>query len=189
MAHRAVNEASIVVSLRLCSHGCAPQAEFLWRNGKPIEPLRLGCSANIGQDQQSPDAVGDRYRDIDPVGRVHRTAKLQLIGLACYGRDAEDNVRGRNLDSGNLIDWIRRRVEGNSQFEHGIEVVRSPIRGRPVEIPIAALHQPGVWTAPIARILARVREFGDMATAPKGRNECKDCKLLNGLIEAVADEK
>ena len=156
---------------------------------EPIEPLRLGCSAEVGHRQQGPDAVGHRYRDINPVGGGHRTAKLQLISLVGYGRDREDDIGFRHLDSGNLIDWIRGRVEGNSQFEHSAIVIRPALLGRPVEIPIAALHQPGVWTAPIARILARVREFGDMATAPKGRNECKDCKLLNGLIEAVADEK
>jgi hypothetical protein len=41
----------------------------------------------------------------------------------------------------------------------------------------------------IPPLLARVRQFGDIATAPKGRNDCKDCKLLGGLVEAAAGEK
>jgi hypothetical protein len=50
------------------SHG-SPKFGFLWslvapigsrRYVKPIEPLRLGCPAEISQRQQSPDAVGDQ---------------------------------------------------------------------------------------------------------------------------------
>jgi hypothetical protein len=65
---------------------------------------------------------------------------LQLIGLACYGRDGEDDVRSRNMGTGNLIDWIGRRAQGNNQFEHGAVVVRPALIGRPVEITVAALY-------------------------------------------------
>jgi hypothetical protein len=80
--HRVVNAASVVVWLPFCSHNCAPHAEFLRRYVKAIEPLRLVGSGEVGERQNTADAVGHGYAsDIDPVGGLHRTAKLQLIGL------------------------------------------------------------------------------------------------------------
>jgi PD-(D/E)XK nuclease superfamily len=38
----------------------------------------------------------------------------------------------------------------------------------------------------IPPLLARVRQFGDMATAPKGRNDCKECRLVDNLVAAVS---
>jgi hypothetical protein len=79
------------------------------RNVKPIEPLRLGCSAEVGQGQERPDA-GYRSALVDPVGRVHRTAKLQLIGLGCDGDDVEDYIRSREFEIGYLIYRVGRRT-------------------------------------------------------------------------------
>src|ERR1035437_10358829 len=86
MVHRVVNKASVVVSLPLRPHGCAPHAEFLRSYVKPIEPLRLVGSGEVGQGQNTADAVGDGYaRDIRPASRGQRVAILQLIGLAGDG--------------------------------------------------------------------------------------------------------
>ena len=62
--------------------------------------------------------------------------------FACYGRDDEDNVCNRNVDTGNLIDWIGRTVEGNSQFEYGGAVVHPAGESCSVEIAVAALDEP-----------------------------------------------
>src|ERR1039457_856793 len=147
MVHRVVNKASVVVSLPFRPLGCAPHAEFLRSYVKPIEPLRLVGSGEVGQGQNTADAVGHRYSsNIDPVRGLHRTAELQLIGLACDGDYLENDVRARLLDSSNLIDWIRRRAEGSSQFEHRAASAEAAIGARPavigraVEIAVAALH-------------------------------------------------
>jgi hypothetical protein len=79
-------------------------AKFLRRNSEPVEPLRPDGSAEIGQREESPDAVGDRDAgDIDPVGRGHRTAELQLIGLAGDGGDGDEDVGAGLIDCGDLI--------------------------------------------------------------------------------------
>src|ERR1017187_8412084 len=149
MVHRVVNAAWVVVSLPFRPHCCAPLAEILRSYGEPIEPLRLVCSGEVGQRQNTADTVGHRYAsDIDPVRGLHRTAELQLIRLACDGDYIENDVCSRNMDSSDLINWIRRRVKGNSQFEHGAFVVRPAEAGRAVEITVAALHQP-VWIGSI----------------------------------------
>jgi hypothetical protein len=87
----------------------------------------------------------------DQVPEVNELRYSNLIGLARYGRDGKDGIRTRFLDSSNLIDWIRRRAEGNGEFEYGATVARPAILGCPVEIAIAALHQPGGWTGSIVR--------------------------------------
>src|ERR1039457_5664806 len=85
MVHRVVNAAWVVVSLPFRPHGCAPHADFLWRDVKPIEALRLQRSAEVGQGQNTADTVGDGYRDIRPASRGQRVAVLQLIRFACDG--------------------------------------------------------------------------------------------------------
>src|ERR1035438_111770 len=103
--------------------------------------MRRQSSTEVGYRQQRTEAVGHRYAGhIDPVGRAHRTAKLQLVSLVGYGRNFENDVRTRQLDSGNLVDGIGRRVKGNGQFDYSAGVVRPTSTGRPVEIAITALR-------------------------------------------------
>jgi len=37
----------------------------------------------------------------------------------------------------------------------------------------------------IPPLLQKVREIFDLATAPAGRDGCKDCRLLDGLVKTV----
>src|ERR1022692_1068151 len=48
----------VVVSLPFCPLGCASHANFLGRDVEPIEPLRLGCSGEVGQGQNAADTIG-----------------------------------------------------------------------------------------------------------------------------------
>ena len=61
---------------------------------KPIEPLRLRSSTEVGQGQNTADTVGDRYAgEIRPETGCQVSRKLQLIRLAGDGQDVEDDVR------------------------------------------------------------------------------------------------
>ena len=93
--------------------------------------MRQQSPSEVGHRQQRPDACCGAAL-VDPVGRAHRTAKLQLIGLACDGDYIENDIGICDLDSSNLIDWIGRRVEGDRDSEDSAAIVNASGLGRPV---------------------------------------------------------
>lgn len=122
----------------------------LWRNHGPVEPLRGQWLRDISQHQRAANACNHPAR-IEPVGRVHRVAVLQLLCLPGHRRNRDGNNRAieiiEELDSRNLIG---RRVQGNRQLEHGALLVMPADHGRPIEIAVAALHQSRIGIGPIA---------------------------------------